>query len=1436
MKKQIFKKMIVVFLALALLPTFLLFTAAEKVLDAMPEHSEQLNVNKPTTTPMRTSYIRGAWGENLSWELNVTTGELVIVGVGEMDYFSSSTDDAWRTYKHSIQSVVIKDGVTSIGMSAFRDCTSLTSINIPNSVTSIGSSAFYHCTSLTSINIPNSVIIIGADAFYDCTSVIQTENGVSYVDKWIVDCDASVTSVVLSTDTRGIGYAAFRDCTSLTCINIPDSVMSIGENAFRDCTSLTNVTLGNGVERLGWSAFFGCTALTSVEMGNNLTSISDYAFYGCTSLTNINIPDSVTDIAAEAFYACRGIIQKENGVSYVDKWVVDCDKWVTTVALRTNTRGIGEDAFCDCTLLTSVTIPDNVTNIGANAFGGCSSLKRLFISDIAAWCNIEFASMASNPLYYGAVVSFVNTELYLNNQLVTSLVIPYGITEIKDYTFFGCGSLTNVTIPDSVTSIGKWVFYLCKSMKNVTIGDGVTSIGEYAFPTVPSLTNVYISDIVAWCNITFGNTDANPLYFAKNLYLNNGLVTNLHIPDGVTSIKDYAFYDCNSLTSITIPDSVTTIGDMAFDNCTSLKSIVIGNGVTSIENFAFRGCISLTSIIIPNSVTSMGALPFSGCTSLLSVTIGNGVKSIGDDMFKNFTSLTSVTLGNGIESIGNYAFSGCKALTSITLGNGVESIGNYAFAGCEALTSITIPDSVTTIGNMAFNNCSSLTGIEIPDSVMSIGDSAFRDCTSLMSVTIGNGVTSIGEYAFYDCDALTSVTIGNGVTSIGEDAFGWSKALTRVYISDISAWCSIDFANVYSNPLHYAKNLYLNNELVTNLQISDGVTSIKNYAFDDCTSLTSIEIPDSVMSIGDGAFRDCTSLMSVTIGNGVTSIGEDAFARSNALTRVYISDISAWCSIDFANVYSNPLCYAKKLYLNNELVKNVQIPEGVTSIKNYAFYNCTSLTNVTLGNGVESIGNNAFQQCTSLKKIIFCGTEEQWNSVEKGEAWLAGNGEVSVVFHDYVPTKTDSDISHDIVCTICGDVKESVEHNWDDGTVATPATHTTVGEKAYTCTDCGATKTEEIPMTTEHNYGEWQQHNADQHKRICECGDVAYDEHTYGAWQRYDADQHKHICECGEVRYASHAWNNGETTTSATHMAKGVKTYTCTSCGETRTEEIPMLTAHVYSDRWQKHSENQHKQICPCGQVRYASHNWNGGVITTSATHTTTGVKTFTCTDCRETYTETVAKTETHSYGPIQWHNTTQHKRVCACGVEQYADHLWYDGEIVTPATHTAEGVKSFTCIICSQTKTEKIPMAEEHAYGSWQKHTAEQHKKVCECDDVQYGNHTWNAGVVTTAPTEATEGVKTYTCVDCDATKTEVLAKLPASSGDNDASSVPDNTEDMPEDTTAASVETTPAPETTAHAAERKGCRGALNSTYAILALVAILGFAFVAKKKENN
>jgi hypothetical protein len=576
----------------------------------------------------------------------------------------------------------------------------------------------------------------------------------------------------------------------------------------------------------------------SIVLPDKITAIPDYLFggssapAGCATLTGITIPDSVTSIGQRAFADCTNL---------------------TSVTIGNSVTSIGVGAFYKCDNLTSIIIPDSVTSIGYGAFQNCDKL--------------------------------------------TSVTIGNSVTSIGDRVFYDCIGLTSIIIPDGVTSIGERAFYNCTGLTSITIPDSVISIGEGVFTGTP------------W----FNNQPDGVFYIGIIAVGYFGTATgDIQLKEGTKIIADGAFSGCTDLTDIIIPDSVTSIGNYAFSGCTGLTDIIIPDSVTSIGQGAFGGCTGLTSVIIPDSVTgSIGNTAFLSCTGLTNITIGNSVTSIGEDAFNNCANLTSVTIGDSVTIIGKDAFKNCNELTSVSIGKGLGIwYVNDAFIDSMKLAAITvdpenpnlsaqdnivynkdktvilfvprdlkgefsIPDSVIEvssiylketpwfknqpegvlyigsmaagyvgtatgniqfkegtkiIGEYAFSGCTGLTSIIIPDSVTSIGENAFGGCIGLTSIIIPDSVTSIGQYAFADCTSLTSATIGSGVTSIGQYAFNWCTNLTSVTIPN--------------------------------------VTSIGKGAFNRCTNLTSIIIPDSVTSIGQSAFKECTNLTSVTFATG----------------------------------------------------------------------------------------------------------------------------------------------------------------------------------------------------------------------------------------------------------------------------------------------------------------------------------------------------------------------------------------------------------------------------------------------------------------------------------------------------------------------------------------------------------------------------------------
>ena len=711
--------------------------------------------------------------------------------------------------------------VTSIGR-AF-DRWSLTEVFIPNSVTSIGDGAFAFNPDLTAVTLPVNLLFIGDGAFMN----------------------TGITSITFPNGLTTIGYGAFWG-TNLTSVTIPDSVSYIGNEAFSSCSGLTNITIPNSVSFIGNSAFCWCDSLVSinVDRGNPDYMSADGVLFNKTQTTLIQYPKGNK----------RSSYSILSGVTSICEYAfADCIN-LTNITIPNSVTSIGDNAFCFCSNLIKINIPNSVTYIGDSAFSYCSSLTKITIPNSVT--SIE-----------------AGTFSYCDS--LTSITIPNSVTSIGDNAFDCCVSLPKITIPGSVTSIGDSAFYYCWSMISVMIPVSVTYIGNSAFSCCSNL--VVIS-------VDRGNPEymsADGVLFNKNQttliqYPNGNNRSSYTIPNGVSSIGDEAFRECNRLTGITIPNSVTYIGDAAFCYCANLISITIPDGATYIGDSAFGLCASLESITIPNSVIYIGAEAFSECWSLTSITIPSGVTSISDNMFYYCSSLKSITIPNSVAYIGDNAFYYCSDLTSVTIPDGVTCIGDWAFCYCISLSSIMIPNSVLYIGYEAFSSCSDLVSITVESSnpyYLSADGVLFdKNQTTLIhypsgkklsSYTIPSRVTSIGDNSFADCNSLIKITIPNNVDYIGDCAFWHCSGLTSI-------------------------------------TIPNSVISIGDWAFENCISLTSITIPESVTSIGYGAFHVYDDTNQYLPVEGLTIIGRvgtyaETYAIENGIPFAIIVDApSSW--------------------------------------------------------------------------------------------------------------------------------------------------------------------------------------------------------------------------------------------------------------------------------------------------------------------------------------------------------------------------------------------------------------------------------------------------------------------------------------------------------------------------------------------------------------
>jgi hypothetical protein len=522
----------------------------------------------------------------------------------------------------------------------------------------------------------------------------------------------------------------------------------------------------------------------------------------------------------------------------------------------------------------------------------------------------------------GLPVTSIGDSAFYSNSSLAGVIIPDGVTNIGDSAFANCWSLTNITIPNGVLSIGDSAFVNCSALTAGTIPASVTNLGAGVFGSCYSLTAITVdTNNPAYSSLAGVLFDKSQTTLITCPAGQSGTYT---IPNTVANLADAAFAG-SLLNTVTIPNTVTNIGDCVFADCVALSSVTLPNSVTSIGDRAFFSCYSLTNLTIPNNVTSIGDQAFAECTALTNVAIGGSLGSLGNAVFADCTGLTAITVDTNSPAFTSVAgilfdkrlatliqYPAAKAGTSYAIPEGVTSIGPEAFYVCLDLASVTIPNSVTSIGDKAFSDCTALTNVAIGESVGSIGDAAFESCTRLASAALPNSVTSLGDYAFAWCPALTGLTLPNGVTNIGDYAFAGCAGLTGVTIPDT-------------------------------------VAGIGSYAFAGCAGLSSLTVPDSVASIGDAAFAFCSGLTAISVGANnpaFSSIAGVLFDKSQATLIEYPSRNTG---------------------------TSYTVPNTVTTIQDYGFFNCANLSTVTIPGSVTGIGADAFNLCGSLTGAYFLG-------------------------------------------------------------------------------------------------------------------------------------------------------------------------------------------------------------------------------------------------------------------------------------------------------------------------------------------------------------------------------------------------------------------------------------------------------------------------------
>ncbi len=942
---------------------------------------------------------------------------------------------AERAFSHSyIKNITLEEGIEFFGDGVFSYCNFLKSVKIPSNVKLI-SGLFAYCDNLEEVELGDNIGRIVTSIFKETNNLKKLTLGNNYgeiastafggvksvdelhikdIENWI-PISFSASDNIFSKATNI--YVNGKDITEITELAISKETDFTANTAlFRRLTGLTEFKIAEGADHINYAVRDGVLYDDSVTniikyptgktgeyvVPETVRTISAHAFNGVIGLTEIEIPDEVIFLNDYMFANCSNlerVVLPENTTAIPFGAFLNCNS-LKSIDLGSSLEVIEQSAFSN-SALTEITIPDTIKYVRKDAFYNNKNLETVRMGKNVEYVNEEAFFACSLKDYY--ISSEVVTERNVSGVDATVIHFTDGVKEISSEAFAFRKSIKEISFSDTVETIGSKAFDSCKNLNTINFGTGLLEVGSEAFVNCTSLQKVNIKKLHFWCNVRFSDSEANPLYYAQNLYVNDVLVEELEIPNGVIAVEDYAFSNCKSIKKITIPESVKTLGTMAFTgisleqlyipdikhwceiNIKNGTSLHIKEDVTEV----FVGGEKITELVIPDGVTKIPASAFHSWYFLESVTFNDDVTEIGDFAFCHCINIKELTLPDTVKYIGSYAFSLCYSLETLDLGSGVEEIMDYAFQECISLKKVVIPGSVTTLEFGAFNDCIGLKEIVFGDGLLFVPDNTFSNCIAIESITFGKNIQYLYD-SFYDCPALKEIRV-----------------------KDLASWCEME-KGYFS--LSQIERFYVNDELLEGeLIIPEGVNRISSRSFHGYSLITSITISDSVTEIGEYAFGECENLEKVTFGSGVKTLSGVFLYASDKLTEVvlsegierieesvfssldnlvkitlpkslkyvaagafdssyllrdvyYNSDLTDWMNIEFeGSTYPN--FNGASLYLNGELLENLVIPEEFTEIPKYAFAGIKSIKSVEIHDNVEAVSNGAFMYCSSIKSL-----------------------------------------------------------------------------------------------------------------------------------------------------------------------------------------------------------------------------------------------------------------------------------------------------------------------------------------------------------------------------------------------------------------------------------------------------------------------------------
>lgn len=934
-------------------------------------------------------------------------------------------------YRGSEERVVVPEGITEIGAEAFAGNEAIDRVILPDSVRKIGRGAFSDCLVMQTINFPEGL--------------------------------------------RAIGTSAFENCVKLIRAVLPDTVTEISPSAFNRCRTLNELHLGSQVRKIGELAFYGCSKLKTVDFPESLKEIGDMAFYRCQALKEIELPASIEILGSNIFThsGVKSAVIRCNPASCGTDVFSQCER-LKKLKIEDGVRHIGDKFTFQCKNLTFVTLPDSLETVGSHVFEGSHFLSEFPAERVVNHILLDGSRLSGDIVLSGEIHAIAGGAFY-RNETITSVTFPDTLHWIGPYAFCGCTSLTEIVLPSGITELPDGVFSCCTSLQTIssrTSAGKITKVGNEAFLNCKSLEEFpwledcrFIgsrafsgcSSMTARLNIASRNTmgekypaenaaDSGGLYIGDLAFYQTPFLEQLKtgaysaaalkgaavfcgvlvdgsdlsgevcIPEGISSIADYAFSGNEKLTSLTFPETVKRIGDFAFSGCKNLASIRFTAPLESLGKGAFEKCITLPEISCLTETVSSRA--FAWCLNLKRIHFPV-TESVDGEAFCGCKSLTDCCFGS-LHTIGKEAFSLCGQLNSFDL-TSVETIGERAFSRCDSLKAITVSGR-TVIESYGFEDCGRLTSIVInensenpdfPDCY------AFSGCTSLCKITVSGIPYSLKSYqSLFDhrlpeivrriynsamscffIDENMSLTeyrnngrylvIPFGVKRIEEEVFKDLNRLEEIDLPvtveligprafDKTPWLEKKIAAEGENTV-ILKNIIINASACKGeVTIPSEVKRISGWAFANCIDLTGITFSSDRIVIEDHAFRNCIHLKRITMPDG-TEYRLEGLCSLKKSYPAMIEKIIADCYNCFKMSDDGVLieCTGN--------INRIVLPEGVRAIGCGALKESNLLTAITLTKETERIEKQAFEQCKWLERVV--GTE---NVTEIGPLAFSG--------------------------------------------------------------------------------------------------------------------------------------------------------------------------------------------------------------------------------------------------------------------------------------------------------------------------------------------------------------------------------------------------------------------------------------------------------------